>query len=294
MKINELISAYNTDMQIRNLSKQTITNYINSLKLFSKYLEDMNITEIEEVNGSIIKQYIYFLKNSGKKPTYINTTIKKLKAFYSYLNLDFEVDNVMSKIKQLATEKSVVKTFDLEYAKVISKPTGNNYLSIGNDTIITLLLETGIRVGELVNIKIEDISLQNILIHGKGAKQRQVPISKALRRRLNKYLSVRNTFLENKNVDNDYLLLSSRLQQISLITVEKMIKKRCGKMNLPYYSAHKYRHFFTRQLLINGIDVYTVSKILGHESVEITQQYLNGLNIEKMFPKVLSSTPLSQ
>lgn len=274
--IKLLIKEYIQNMEIENRAKSTMRIYKNTLLRFNNFLMDNDIKDIEDVNKVTIKKYIGFMKNNGSSIKYINTTLKQLKSFFGYLSMEGYCANITKNIKSLKEEKKVISTFDIAYAKKISKPLGSKFIDIRNNAIIITLLETGIRANELCNIKIEDVTNLKILIRGKGSVQRYVSVSKILRKTLNKYLITRKNYLDMDFKESDFLFLSINRNKMTVDAIEKLLRKESKRRELKYYSPHMFRRFYAQQML-SVVDLYTVSRLLGHTNVKTTEIYLRGL-----------------
>ena len=153
---------------------------------------------------------------------------------------------------------------------------GSDFLSIRNKTIITLLFESGIRATELCNITIKDLCSNYILINGKGNKQRIIPITLPLLKQLNKYMRYRNRQFEQHN---DYLFLSRNNRKLTVEMLELIIKNCSVSVRKEIRSSpHTIRHYYAQNQILKGTDIFTLSLLLGHNSVEVTQSYLRSIN----------------
>ena len=153
---------------------------------------------------------------------------------------------------------------------------GNSFKAIRDRAILTMFFETGIRCLELCSIKPEDVHEDYIIINGKNHKQRVVPITPVLRKAMMKYESVRESYFLYKKTD-DYYFLSFHGKMLTVTAVEIIVKLYGEGIEDVRVSPHTCRHFFAQQHVKMGTDLYTISRLLGHENIQITQTYLKSL-----------------
>ena len=144
-----------------------------------------------------------------------------------------------------------------------------------------MLFETGIRCWELCCIKPEDIHEDFIIINGKWHKQRVVPITPILKKALLRYELAKENYFKLKSKDN-YYFLSFHGKQLTNSAVEHLLKKYGQEIEGIRVSPHTCRHFFAQQQVKMGTDLYTISRLLGHENLRVTQIYLNSLRDEEV------------
>ena len=289
--LNDLIKEFVSDCMVRNLSIRTIKSYKNNLLLFSKWI---NIENLNDINSIKIKEYIQFKKDSGKKATYVNTIIKSLNSFYSYLlEEEYIVKNPMKRVKFLKEQKTLIMTFnDDEVKRMLSVTKGNSFMATRNRLILALFIDTGIRNLELCQLKVKNIHDNYILLNGKGNKDRAVPLSPYTIKALSKYLRYRS---ERNIVDEEYLILSCYGHMMTVEGNEHIVKGIGKKANVRSElrcSPHTFRHYFAQKNLMNGNDIYSISKLLGHANISITQTYLRSINDELVLKKSVQYSPL--
>ena len=286
MLLNELLNEYLLELSIRNCSKHTIKSYRNNLKRFISYLGNI---ELEKTTSTHIKQYIAHLQSLGRKGTYINTILKQLRGLFTYAYEEEYISiNIVSKIKWVKEITPVIKTFtEEELKKMLNYYKGKDYLSIRNKLIIYLLADLGIRANEAINITLEDIKGNSILIHGKGGKDRVLFISQPLEKLLMKYLRVRKAHIKDK--DTNYLLVSIRRHKLTVETIEEICRELTPLARKEIrVSPHTFRHTYAQLCLKNGLDVYVISRLLGHTSINMTRRYLNSLPHEEIAKMAIS------
>lgn len=261
---------------------------LNRWKDFMK--QECDIEDIEDVRAIHIKSYIQMCQSTGKEiNSTINGHIATLRVFFKYLVEEEyieELDNPIRRIKNLKEDKRVIVTFnDDEVARVINDVKEETYSNIRDKLILILLFDTGIRVSELCNIKVNDISRKHILIHGKGSKERLVYISNIMRRYMRKYEKVKEERFSRKELSEieDYYFLDQCAIQLSRSRINKILKEHCKNVGIRKEvrcSPHDCRHYFAQKQLRNGIDIYSLSRLMGHFDTQITSKYLRGLEQE--------------
>ncbi|MEG2322510.1 MAG: tyrosine recombinase XerC [Bacilli bacterium] len=262
----------------KNYSSYTIKAYKHDINNFINYLK---INNINDVTYQIIRSYIHTLYDYKYKTKTISRHISSLKSFYKFLyKQEIIKDNPLLLINSPKLEKQLPNYLnynDLE--TLLSIPNQNDILGLRNALILEMLYATGIRVSELVNIKLEDIDFSNqrILILGKGNKERYVLYGQTCDKLLNKYIKESYPKL-NKN-NNDYLFLNKFGNNLTdryvRMFLDDIVKKSCLKLKI---SPHTFRHTFATHLLNEGADLKTVQELLGHENISTTGIYTHVSN----------------
>ena len=236
---------------------------------------------IEDLTLAVVKRYTLFLGGKGRKGSYINGLLKVVKAFTQYCyDEGYGGFNTKKNFKWCKEDKAVIMAFTPDDVKKMLKTfKGNDYITLRDSAILTMLFETGVRCWELCCIKPEDVHSDYIIINGKNHKQRVVPITPILHKAMMKYELAKENYFALKNKD-DYYFLSFHGRQLTNSAVEHVIKKHGEGIEGVRVSPHTCRHFFSQQQIKMGTDLYTISRLLGHENVQITQTYLNSLRDE--------------
>ena len=257
---------------------------------------EFEIVEIEEISHVHIKSYLNFLKGNGLTEVYINTILKNLRSFYKYCFTEGYCLNVALKVGWLRERKTIIKTFsDDEIRKMMDVYNYSSYIHARNKCIMSILIDTGIRNFELCQLKITDIRETVIYIMGKGKKERVVPISPYLKKIMIKYERIREGYLKNNILHYDNYFLSYRNKPLTTEAVERIVRLCGEKANVNKNircSPHTCKHYFAQAQLRNGLDVYSLSRLLGHENVTITKRYLQGLKDKEVLELGMKSSPL--
>ena len=260
----------------KNYSDYTIENYHRDILEFFDYL-DREVLDYKSVVYSDLRFFLMYLKDEKKdKNSSIDRKLSSLRGFYQYLaNEGIVSNNVFSLLNGPKKEKKLPRYFEYnELESLFEVCDLSNALGQRDRLILEMLYATGVRVGELVSIKVFDInfSSRTILILGKGNKERIVPYGDYCEEILKLYL--KDGYLSLNNQNSPYLFLNARGGRLTergvRYLLEEIIKKTSVQKNI---SPHMIRHSFATHLLNQGCDLMTVQKLLGHESIKATQIY---------------------
>jgi len=275
--INEFIRYLLID---KGYSNNTIDSYKRDLKKFLEFNGDIDINKI---TNSELKDYIKYLNKENLNDKSISRNISCLKSFYKFLSIEKYINNnpcellFMPKIKKslpnTLTEEEVFKLLDI-------KLTDN--FSYRNKAMLELMYATGLRVSELINLRLQDIDLSQDIIRtfGKGKKERIIPIGDFSKEYLEKYIyEYRGSMLKRNSCE--YLFLNNHGNKITRQGFFKIIKKIAKEKGIKNeLSPHTLRHSFASHLLKYGADLRTIQELLGHSDISTTQIYTHITNEE--------------
>ena len=276
----------------RNYSNNTIIAYKNNILQLINYLDSININDIKSVKYETIRGYLSYLHENKYKSKSISRMISSMRSFFKYLKVENVIsNNPMTLISNPKLEKKLPKYLTInEVEKILNVPDMNDKIGIRDAFILELLYVSGIRVSELVNIKLNDIeeSQRRIKILGKGNKERYVLYGSRCSELLKKYISVRSNFLK---YPNDYLILSKTGRKINTREIRNIINRIKTKAGISIsISPHTFRHTFATHMLNEGADLRTVQELLGHENLSTTTIYTHLTN-EKLRRTYLNTHP---
>lgn len=283
MKIKAAIRDYLLEIEIRKYSPRTIRTYRIHLGIFQGFCDELGVDDMDDVSLAVIRKFTQKMGENGRKSTYINGLLKTIKSLVQYCYEEgYGGFNTKKAFKWCREEKPMIRTFTVDDVKMMLKAcNGTDYLSIRDKAILTTFFETGIRCAELYSIKPKDIHEDYIFVKGKFAKERIVPVTPILQKALLRYECTREKYFAYKKTD-EYYFLSYRGKQLTNSAVEHLVKTRGAGIKNVRVSPHTCRHFYAQQQLKMGTDLFTISKILGHENLSITQTYLNSLKDEDL------------
>ena len=259
---------------IKKYSNNTIINYELDLEKFELYLK-IKHKNYKNILYKDVLDFINYL-NDNHESTSINRCLSSLRSFYNYLINNGNVkDNPFKLVRGMKTPKKLPNYFKYnEYIELINSIDTTTILGIRNKCIFEVLLCTGCRVNELVNITMNNIDLkaQEIKVLGKGNKERIVYLGSYAIDSIKEYLNVRNELLNNKS--NNYLFLNHLGNKLTTRGIRDIIDKILLKSSTNLkLTPHTFRHSFATMLLNEGCDLKSVQELLGHVSLSTTSIY---------------------
>jgi len=282
----------------KNYSLNTKKNYEIDILEFNDFITKNN-KDYLEVDYNFIKTYLMALYERKLSRNSVARKLSSLRSFYKYLfNKDLIEYNPFKYVATPKKEKKLPKYLSYEEInEIFNTPDINTSLGQRDRLILEVLYATGIRVNELVNIKISDIDFykKEIKVLGKGNKERIDPFGDYCLDAINMFLEDgRKKILDKYNTASDYLIINGFGKKLTTRGVEKIIDKIVRTAALKkHVSPHMLRHSFATHLLNEGCDIRTVQELLGHESLESTQIYTHVSN-EHLRKVYLDCHPLNK
>ena len=298
MLARECLEEFKVECDLRRLSQRTNKWYYNSTALFLTYLENHGYTiTLESIGAPHIKKYLQYLIERKLSATYINGILKCIRAFFKYAYGEgYIATNPSLRVNWQREGKVLVETFtDAEVCSMLNIFDYSGYLSARNKLILALAFDTGARNSEICFMMEEDIRDNVILIHGKGNKERHVPLTPYLKKAIMKYLRIKRVYFANKHITDQNLLLSRTGRPLTKEAVEHVFHQAASKANVRSEvrcSPHTARHYYAQTNLRNGLDVYSLSRLLGHENINITKRYLQSLQDSSVVEMAVTTSPL--
>ena len=260
----------------KKFSLYTVDNYDKDITEFKEYLVMNNINSFKKVDYSLVRKYLVFLYEKKYKNTTICRHISSLRSFYKYLLGNKLINENPMELISLPKKEQRLPNFlyynDLE--KLLETPDQSTSIGLRDKLIFEILYSTGVRVSELVNIKVKDIDFENksIRIFGKGKKEIIVLFG-------DQALKLINVYLDQRGFTNEYLILNNRGNKITTRGVDLIIHKNSLKSGLKNkITPHTMRHTFATHMLNDGANLLTVQELLGHENLKTTQVYTHVSN----------------
>ena len=278
IEMDVLIQRYLKHL-LNSVSQSTKDNYEIDLKILQEYMElnNLSITEIETEHLEDYSVYLQDVKNYAESTQ--SRKIQLVKYFFEYLKkIKYISENPATTLKLPKLPERNPVYLDLKEAKkfigVINKEK-NEYLRSRNNAIALILLNHGLRVAELTDMKLSNINGKTLSIIGKGNKERQIILTDDTITAINEYLQVRY------DIDTDYLFLSERRKPINKRSVQLMITNYLEKAGLEGYSVHKLRHTAATIMSDKGVETSDIQEILGHADISTTKIYTHTTTTKK-------------
>jgi len=255
-----LVQAEN-ELKLRNYSRKTIKSYLSCLSDFLSVCKNP-----QKINIEFIKNYLLGKFNSGFSPQTVNLYLNSIKYFYRDVLKDYTKIDI--KFAKRSLKLPIVLSRE-EISKIIS-----NISNLKHKILISLSYGAGLRVSEVIKLRIKDIDIDELTIHIKGAKGNKDRITifpSSLQEDLKKMIIERD--------ENDYLFESERGGKLSERTAQKVFENALKKAGIKKDATfHSLRHSFATHLLENGVDVRYVQELLGHQNIRTTQLYTKVTN----------------
>lgn len=259
----------------KRLSKNTSNSYKNDLNKYKDYLEKKGILTTKDISKSDVEKYIEKLNKDDVKTSSIARKLTTIKAFHNYLfqkqkiNVDvtetIERPKLRKKLPNVLTVDEVDRLLDIEC---------KTKFDYRNKSMLELMYGTGLRITELLDLKLNDFDLENCVIrcYGKGSKERIVPIGEYTMESLINYLEVRNELLRKRSCE--YLFLNNLGGRLSRFSFFKILKKMLVEKGIHKdVSPHSLRHSFATHMLEYGADLRSIQELLGHSDIATTKIY---------------------
>jgi integrase/recombinase XerD len=263
----------------KSLSQNSVAAYVNDITKLITYLE-MNYSKVNPLKVKLeqLKGFLAWLNEKDISPRTQARTISGIKSFYKYLLIEgklvsdptalIETPKIGRKLPDVLTMEEIDSLID---AVDLSKPEGQR-----NKAMLETLYSCGLRVSELVNLKITNLFFEQgfIKVEGKGDKERLVPVSGKAIEEVNRYLNVYRKKLNVAKDSENILFLNRRGKKLSRVMIFTIIKNLAEKVGMEKsISPHTFRHSFATHLINGGADLRAVQEMLGHESILTTEIY---------------------
>ncbi len=290
-KLSELIEYYEVCNRAEGKSPKTISWYSANLKSFRNYVKSRHLPDtLANIDTKLLREYVLYLMKRTRYENHpytpakaellssatIHGHVRTLRAFFNWLAVEGLAQNNPAKdLKPPKVTRKVVSTLSDGEIGAILNTFSTSPSDARNQTLFMILLDTGLRIGELVNLKMEDVHMDEgyLKVMGKGKKERIVPFGNNAQRALQRYLFRFRPKPNNPVTNNVFLSISCKsLTENSMKLMFTRLAKRSGVYR---FHAHLCRHTFATRFLINGGDVFSLQQILGHSTLEMVRHYVN-------------------
>jgi site-specific recombinase XerD len=287
--LESLVKGYILNCKTENKSPKTVSDYEMVLRNFIWYCHQNDFPEINKLNSFHIRHFLWYLGSethrwnstspAAKKKVSqatLNDYFRTLRTFFSWLEREeLIMENPFKSLKPPKVDKKVIQALTPnEVERLFKECAGKSALDVRNKAILSVFIDTGLRVSELTNLNIDDVNMDDgsILVkHAKGGKQRIVRIGTRAQKALWKYVT-----LYRKGNSNRVFI--NRNGEPLDVRGTKILTKRIGDKTGIKVHPHKLRHTFAISFLRAGGDVFSLQYLLGHSTLTMTQRYLQSLN----------------
>ncbi len=277
--MNIFLKEYLTVLKLeKNLSDNTISSYKNDLSSFIRFLAEFNINDPSEIKYENLINFFKALKDTGLNSRSAARYYSSLKGFFNYLLANkYIMSNPIEKVSLPKLAKNLPSVLSVsEVDAILSKPDLENKLGLRDKAALETFYACGVRVSELINLKISDLYLEEEIIRvlGKGSKERLVPIGSSAIKWIKEYLIKSRPLLEKKLKSGNFLFLNNHGTKLSRMGVWKIVDRYVREAGIQKeVHPHTFRHSFATHLLEGGADLRAVQEMLGHSDISTTQIY---------------------
>lgn len=277
--LDKLLNEFKEKMIVEDISDNTIKNYISDIRNFYKWYQELDVSEnLKKVTYYHLNAYKdHLIHNQRKKASSINRNIQSLKNFFYFMtNQKYIEQNPSKEMKFLRRTKRIQPQAltKKDIHKLLSVTSHSSHgMQKRNYAIIQLLLQTGLRVGEVVNLEIRDLTLYDRsgevrIVNAKGGKERTIPLNNSSRKALRNYLEEKNS------KERKIVFLSKQNRKMTVRAVQKVVSNLAEKAGIKNMSPHTLRHSFAINYLRSNPEcLVELSTLLGHESLDTTSIY---------------------
>lgn len=265
-------------IEVKNASESTVKSYERDLKKLECFLREHGIEQIGQITGTNLNSYILYLERQGLSPATVSRNIASIRAFFQYEWRQRTIQEDPSEwLKPPHVERKVPGILTMEeVARLLEQPSQEHPKEIRDKAMLELLYATGMRVTELISLKVMDVNVKlNYVICRDGIKERVIPFGSEAKKALELYLnSARHLLVKNEQTENLFTNCSGK--PMSRQGFWKLIKQYAQKADIRTdITPHTLRHSFAAHLVQNGADLKSVQEMLGHSDISTTQVYMN-------------------
>ncbi|MDF2907735.1 MAG: xerD [Herbinix sp.] len=269
--INDFISYL---QEVKHASKNTLQAYQNDLKKLQLFLEKQDINSVAKISETNLNSYVLTLEKDGLSPASVSRNIAAIKAFILYL-IKHQVitGDPAERIKPPKVQKKSPQVLKTDLVnQLLLQPDIGTKKGIRDLAMLELLYATGIKVSELISLKMKDVNLSGKYLTCGERRERNIPFGKSAKAALSAYLDLREEGFNKKN--NEYIFLNSSGDALTRQGLWKILKAYARQVGMTEINPNSIRHSFAAHLLENGADLSSVQEFLGHADITTTQLYL--------------------
>jgi site-specific recombinase XerD len=270
------IEAFYIDRRAQGLSPGTLRFYREKIKVIYEYFESQSITTMEQITPAAIRQYLLFLEDSGHNPGGVHAIYRTLRAFLNWFEYEEVINNWRNPIKKVRAPKvpiEPIEPIEIEAVLAMVKTCNTSNLhGLRDKAILLTLLDTGTRAGEFVAMDLSDFDQVTgaILVRrGKGRKPRYVYVGRKAIKALRTYIKERGD-----NSPALWVTIQGDSDRLTYSGLRQIISRRSKQATIETPGLHDFRRAFALNMLRNGVDIFTLQKLMGHSDLQVLRRYL--------------------
>ena len=268
-------------------------NPFRDLKKLEKYLTEGGFETAEQITSTVLNSYVLYMERKNFAASSISRSIASIRAFFQFLTQKYRwKENPAEKLKAPKIEKKLPDILSVEEVELLLKqPKENTAKGIRDRAMLELLYATGIRVSELISLKVKDINLKlGYLTCSSGERERVIPFGTTAKQAVEHYMEGARKILLGEQ-ESDYLFLNCSGKSMSRQGFWKVLKGYAASAGIQQdITPHTLRHSFAAHLVQNGADLKSVQEMMGHSDISTTQIYMN-MNIHKIRDVYMKAHP---
>lgn len=288
--MREAIAEYITDLKLQGVSFNTADSYERDLRRLADYFENEKFSDFRLITETDLHAYIRWMEKEKKRPSTIARAVAAVKAFFRYLEqTGVTKQNPAVYLKAPRVEKSIPHILTPEEtALLLRQPDGKSAKSIRDRAMLELLYATGIRVSELIQLKMQDVSLtMEYILCSQGTRERVVPFGRTAKKALEDYLKQARPALV-KDPECGLLFTNLSGQKMSRQGFWKLVRQYAKAAGIQgEITPHTLRHSFAAHLVNNGADLYAVQEMMGYKDLSAAQVYakMHHVSVREVYTK---------
>lgn len=275
---------------VKKTSENTRLSYQRDLYKLQSFLGDLGVNRVEDITRTNLNSYILYLERNKMAPATVSRNIASIKAYFHFLFKERLVEeDIAEGMKAPKVEKKLPEILSVaQVDRLLAQPSGDTPKELRDKAMLELIYATGIRVSEIITLKLSDINLKmGFVICRDGGKERVIPFGNKARTALIAYLECAREAMTLKK-DEDILFVNCSGKPMSRQGFWKLIKYYSDKAGIEEeITPHTLRHSFAAHLVENGADLHSVQEMLGHSDISTTQIYasMNHNRIREVYSK---------
>jgi integrase/recombinase XerD len=279
MNMREDVDMFLLNAETQNLSPNTLRDYRSILRIFAFWVEKYEVHDVKRIEPNDIRLFVRDKMKEGVSPYTVNKYIRTLRAFFNFLLAEERILRTpMRNISLVKAPERIFREIDREALRLFcAQFDKNTFPGIRNWTIARCVFDTGARAGEILGIRMENVHLreQYLITTGKGGKEKVIPFGKQLRKDLMRYLNSRQAYLKSHQKESSWLFPSRTGKRMLVTSLSHLFRRTALKagLNAKNLHPHAFRHNFAIQYLLNGGDLASLQKEMGHSNPATTSRY---------------------